>query len=109
VKIHVKLELEGYQIYENDLSVEAGTTFVLRAQLSPCPPSQARGRLPGATVPQRSAPAIGHAVSGERKESNSHPDRIRQAICASISVVPRMLAARFAWKFQTIPKRRCAN
>ncbi len=37
VKIHIKLDLKGYQLYEDDLSVEAGKTVVLRPKLSPAP------------------------------------------------------------------------
>jgi serine/threonine protein kinase len=37
VKVRVKLELEGYQAYEGELSVEAGKTFALSAPLSPAP------------------------------------------------------------------------
>jgi serine/threonine protein kinase len=37
VKIHIKLDLKGYQLYEDDLSVEAGKTIVLRPRLTPAP------------------------------------------------------------------------
>jgi hypothetical protein len=37
VKIHIKLDLKGYQLYEDDLSVEAGKTLVLRPKLSAAP------------------------------------------------------------------------
>ena len=37
VKIHVKLELKGYQAYEDDLAVEAAKTVVLRPRLVAAP------------------------------------------------------------------------
>jgi hypothetical protein len=37
VKIHVKLDLKGFQVYEDDLSVEPGKTVVLRPRLAPAP------------------------------------------------------------------------
>jgi len=37
VKIHVKLELKGYQVYEDELSVEADKTVVLRPRLVAAP------------------------------------------------------------------------
>jgi serine/threonine protein kinase len=37
VKVHVKLDLQGYQPYEDDLAVEPGKTLVFRPKLSPAP------------------------------------------------------------------------
>jgi serine/threonine protein kinase len=37
VKIHVKLDLKGYQLYEDDLTVEPGKTLVVHPRLSPAP------------------------------------------------------------------------
>jgi hypothetical protein len=37
VKIHVKLDLKGFQLYEDDLSVDPGKTIVLRPRLFPAP------------------------------------------------------------------------
>jgi serine/threonine protein kinase len=37
VKIHVKLELKGYQVYEDELAVDANKTVVLRPRLVPAP------------------------------------------------------------------------
>jgi serine/threonine protein kinase len=37
VKIHIKLDLKGFQVYEDDLSVEAGKTVVLRPKLAAAP------------------------------------------------------------------------
>jgi serine/threonine protein kinase len=37
VKIHVKVELKGYQLYEDDVLVETGKTVVLRPRLLPAP------------------------------------------------------------------------
>ncbi|HEY0193161.1 MAG TPA: protein kinase [Kofleriaceae bacterium] len=36
-KIHIKLDLKGYQLYEDDLTVDAGKTSVLRPRLTPAP------------------------------------------------------------------------
>jgi serine/threonine protein kinase len=37
VKLHVKLDLKGYQLYEDELAVDAGKTIVLRPRLTPAP------------------------------------------------------------------------
>jgi hypothetical protein len=37
VKIHVKLDLKGFQLYEDELAVEPGKTVVLRPRLLPAP------------------------------------------------------------------------
>ncbi|HET7504892.1 MAG TPA: serine/threonine-protein kinase [Kofleriaceae bacterium] len=51
VKIHVKLDLKGYQLYEDDLSVEAGKTLVVHPRLSPAPAVlHVATTPPGATV-----------------------------------------------------------
>ncbi|HEY0479772.1 MAG TPA: serine/threonine-protein kinase [Kofleriaceae bacterium] len=51
VKVHVKLELKGFQPYEDDLSVEAGKTILLRQRLSPAPAVlHVETAPPGATV-----------------------------------------------------------
>jgi serine/threonine protein kinase len=51
VKVHVKLELKGYQAYEDDLAVEAGHTVVLRPNLLPAPAMlHVETTPPGATV-----------------------------------------------------------
>ncbi|HEU4732010.1 MAG TPA: serine/threonine-protein kinase [Kofleriaceae bacterium] len=51
VKIHVKLDLKGYQLYEDDLSVEAGKTLVVHPRLTPAPAVlHVETTPPGATV-----------------------------------------------------------
>ncbi|HSR96476.1 MAG TPA: serine/threonine-protein kinase [Kofleriaceae bacterium] len=51
VKIHVKLDLKGFQVYEDDLSVEPGKTVVLRPRLSPAPAVlHVETTPPGATI-----------------------------------------------------------
>jgi hypothetical protein len=51
VKLHVKLDLKGYQAYEDDLSVESGKTVVFRPKLSPAPAVlRVETTPPGATV-----------------------------------------------------------
>jgi len=37
VKVHVKLDLKGFQLYEDDLAVDPGKTVVLRPRLAPAP------------------------------------------------------------------------
>jgi serine/threonine protein kinase len=37
VKVHIKLDLKGFLLYEDDLSVDPGKTIVLRPRLSPAP------------------------------------------------------------------------
>ena len=51
VKIHVKLELKGYQVYEDELAVEADKTVVLRPRLVAAPAMlHVETTPPGATV-----------------------------------------------------------
>jgi serine/threonine protein kinase len=51
VKIHVKLELKGYQVYEDELAVDANKTVVLRPRLLPAPAIlRVETTPPGATV-----------------------------------------------------------
>jgi serine/threonine protein kinase len=51
VKIHVRLELKGYQLYEDDLAVEADKTVVLRPRLLAAPAMlHVETTPPGATV-----------------------------------------------------------
>jgi hypothetical protein len=51
VRLHVKLELKGYQLYEDDLSVEPGKTLVLRPRLFQAPATlHVETTPPGATV-----------------------------------------------------------
>jgi len=51
VKIHVKLELKGFQSYEDDLSVDTGKTVVLRPRLVAAPAVlHVETTPPGATV-----------------------------------------------------------
>jgi tRNA A-37 threonylcarbamoyl transferase component Bud32 len=51
VKIHVKLELKGYQTYEDDLLVETGKTVVVRPRLTPAPAMlRVETTPPGASV-----------------------------------------------------------
>jgi tRNA A-37 threonylcarbamoyl transferase component Bud32 len=51
VKLHVKLDLKGYQLYEDDLAVEPGKTVVLRPRLLPAPAVlHVETTPPGATV-----------------------------------------------------------
>jgi tRNA A-37 threonylcarbamoyl transferase component Bud32 len=59
VKIHVKLDLKGFQVYEDDLSVEPGKTVVLRPRLSPAP-----AVLHVDTTPQGATVALGKQVLG---------------------------------------------
>ena len=37
VKIHIKLDLKGFVLYEDELTVDAGKTIVLRPRLTPAP------------------------------------------------------------------------
>jgi serine/threonine-protein kinase len=51
VKVHVKLDLKGYQAYEDDLSVDTGKTVVLRPRLVAAPAMlHVETTPPGATV-----------------------------------------------------------
>jgi len=51
VKIHIKLELKGFQIYEDDLSVDPDKTVVLRPRLVPAPAILSVETVPpGATI-----------------------------------------------------------
>jgi hypothetical protein len=59
VKIHVKLDLKGFQLYEDDLTVEPAKTVVLRPRLSPAPAVlHVETTPPGATV------ALGDQILG---------------------------------------------
>jgi serine/threonine protein kinase len=50
-KIHIKLDLKGYQAYEDDLSVEPNKTLVVRQRLSPAPATlHVATTPPGASV-----------------------------------------------------------
>jgi len=50
-KVHVKLALKGFQLYEDDLSVEPGKTVLLRQRLTPAPAVlHVETTPPGATV-----------------------------------------------------------
>jgi hypothetical protein len=59
VKIHVKLELRGYQLYEDDLSVEPGKTVLLRPRLQ-----QAAPILHVETTPPGAAVTLGSQILG---------------------------------------------
>jgi serine/threonine protein kinase len=51
VKIHVKLDLKGYQLYEDEISVDTGKTLVLRPRLTAAPAVlHVETTPPGATV-----------------------------------------------------------
>jgi hypothetical protein len=51
VKLHVKLDLKGFQLYEDELSVDAGKTVVLRPRLIAAPAVlRVETTPPGATV-----------------------------------------------------------
>jgi tRNA A-37 threonylcarbamoyl transferase component Bud32 len=51
VKLHVKLDLKGYQLYEDELAVDPGKTVVLRPRLIPAPAVlRVETTPPGATV-----------------------------------------------------------
>jgi serine/threonine protein kinase len=51
VAIHIKLERKGFQVYEDELSVEPGKTIVLRPRLTPAPAVLHVETIPaGATV-----------------------------------------------------------
>jgi serine/threonine protein kinase len=71
VKIHIRLELKGFQVYDDELSVDADKTVVLRPRLSPAPamlhvetaPPGATATLAGqviGTTPLTTAAAVGH-------------------------------------------------
>jgi serine/threonine protein kinase len=53
-KIHIKLELKGYQVYEDELLVEPDKTVVVRQPLSPAPAT-----LHVATVPPGASVVLG--------------------------------------------------
>ena len=53
-KIHIKLELKGYQVYEDELLIEPDKTVVVRQPLSPAP-----ARLHVATVPAGATVLLG--------------------------------------------------
>jgi tRNA A-37 threonylcarbamoyl transferase component Bud32 len=59
VKLHVKLDLKGYQPYEDDFSVESGKTVVVRQRLSPAPAD-----LRVDTTPQGAAVTLGDQPLG---------------------------------------------
>jgi len=51
VKVHVKFDLKGYQLYEDDLAVESGKTVVVRPHLTPAPAAlHVETTPPGASV-----------------------------------------------------------